>query len=78
MQPGSHLSARVALVAGGTWYARNRSLQPRSDSSASYPRCLTHAWNMHEGLPVHYASAMAKRQLCIVQKLYRKSVRGCA
>ena len=30
MQPGSHLSAREILVAGGTWYARNRSLQPRS------------------------------------------------
>ena len=27
---------------------------------------------------MHYASAMAKRQLCIVQKLYLKSVRGCA
>ena len=41
MQPGWHLSARETLAAGGTWYARNRSLQPRSDSSASYRRCLT-------------------------------------
>ena len=41
MQPGWHLSARKTLAAGGTWYARNRSLQPRCDSSASYRRCLT-------------------------------------
>ena len=27
---------------------------------------------------MHYAFTMAKRQLCNVQKLYLKSVRGCA